>query len=332
LWPAPTTRGTAFHASVGARVSCARVRVLANLDCEARWAGVTLPAAVRARLALYASLLAAFADADDTVEIWAPAAADPARLLAAHGWRPPVVRAGAIAAPDLAWAGADARDVNDRRFALALAQAHAAALPGARVLASVDELAAAAGPWIVKAAWTSAGRDRCRGDGAPTTEQRTRITRLLAAFGPLVCEPWMDRVLDVGACARVAPDGRVTAEPPHGLITDARGAFLGIDLAPPPLLATEHARLAEVVALAGAALHARGYAGPFSVDAFAYRAPDGARHFHPLCEINARYTFGWVAHALRRRLGTTRLGFSPAPAGATLLVAPGADGVTAWVA
>jgi hypothetical protein len=308
------------------------VRVLANLDCEARWAGATLPHAVRARISLYASLLAAFAPAGEPVEIWAPAALDPARLLAASGWAPPVMHAGELADPDLAWAAASARDVNDRRFALSLAQAHAAALPGARVIASADDLAMARGAWIAKAAWTSAGRDRCRGDGPPTTEQRTRLTRLVAAFGPLVVEPWLDRILDVGACARVDADGRITAEPPHGLVTDARGGFLGIDLAPPALLAHEHARLAEVVELVGRALTTRGYAGPYAIDAFAYRDDDGARRFHPLCEINARYTFGWVAHALRRRCGTTRLGFAPAPSGAVPLIAPGADGVTAWIA
>ena len=188
------------------------------------------------------------------------------------------------------------------------------------------------GAWVVKAAWTSAGRDRCRGEGAPTAEQRTRITRLLSMFGPLVFEPWMDRVLDVGACARVDESGRIHREPPHGLLTDARGGFLGIDLAPPPLTDDEDARFAEVVTLAGTALAAAGYAGPFAIDAFVYRDRDGARRFHPLCEINARYTFGWVARALSGRFGTLRLGFSSPPADATVLIAPADDGVTAWIA
>ena len=78
------------------------------------------------------------------------------------------------------------------------------------------------------------------------------------------------------------------------------------------------------------ALRGAGYHGPFAIDAFAYR--DGAaRRFHPVCEINARYSFGWIAHALAARLGTTKLGFGRAPDGARLLLdAPG--GVTVWSA
>ena len=81
-----------------------------------------------------------------------------------------------------------------------------------------------------------------------------------------------------------------------------------------------------------------------AVDAFAYRDGDGTRRFHPLCEINARLTFGWIARALAARLGTRRLGFGPPPDGALVLigadesgrggnaVADAGDGVTAWCA
>ncbi|MDX2092746.1 MAG: hypothetical protein SFX73_33075 [Kofleriaceae bacterium] len=306
------------------------MRVLANLDCEARWAGVTLPRAVGARISLYASLLAAFSE--EPAEIWAPVAVDARRLCEVPGWQPPRMHVGAPAQADLRWAEPLAREVNDRRFALALGRARGVALPGTRVLASVDELADVTGASVVKAAWTSAGRDRCRGDGPPTTEQRTRISRLLAMFGALVFEPWMQRELDVGVCARVTRDGSVTAEPPHGLRTDTRGGFVGVELAPPALAPDERALLAETAEAAGRALFDYGYAGPYALDAFVYRGADGMRRFHPLCEINARYTFGWVARALGRRFGVTRLGFDAPPPGATVLIAPAGDGVTAWIA
>ena len=67
-------------------------------------------------------------------------------------------------------------------------------------------------------------------------------------------------------------------------------------------------------------------AGPFAIDGFVYW--DGARRLRPLVEINARHTFGHVARAL----GCGRLGFTPAPAGATVLVAPiDGDPTTAWI-
>jgi len=292
----------------------------ANLDCEARWAGVTLPVAVLERISLYGTLVSALGP-DDTAhrELWTPAAVDAARI---HLPWPVTLRTGTPDRADLAWAdGAAARAANDRRLALGLC-----ALPGARAITSVDEIDLAS--WIVKLPWTAAGRDRCRGTGAPTAEQRVRIGRLLAICGELVLEPWCDRIADAGVCATV--DGMTY--PPHRLLSDPRGGFLGIDLAPPELLPDEHAELAAQVASVRGAIATTGYRGPFAIDAFAYRDGD-QRRFHPLCEINARYSFGWIAHALHARLGTTRLGFGTPPPGARVLVSAAAgDPVSAWIA
>src|SRR5262245_47369205 len=119
------------------------MRVVANLDCEAVWAGAPLPAAVAARLALLATTLRVYCGDGD--ELWLPAAVEPACLPAddfphprfVSGARPP-------AEVRLAWAddGDVARRVNDRRFAAALATALGVALPGARIVTTVDELAA----------------------------------------------------------------------------------------------------------------------------------------------------------------------------------------------
>lgn len=314
--------------------------VHANLGCEAAWAGVPLPGAVAQRISYYAALLAAVAPADAAdVEVWAPAAIDAARLREVPGWRPPAMRAGTPPRADAAWADPLAKAVNDRRLALEVAAARGAALPGSKTIASADEIDLP-GPWVCKAPWTSAGRDRCRGEGPPTLEQRTRLGRLLAAYGELVLEPWCDRIADVGVCARVVPGGAVRLEPPHSLLVDPRGGFLGIDLAAPALTSAESAQLSDLVTAAGAALAARGYAGPFAVDAFAYRDPGTAtgtatgpaRRFHPLCEINARLTFGWIARALAARLGTTKLGFARPPDGALVLISDTGDGITAWCA
>jgi len=303
----------------------------ANLDCEARWAGVPLPLAVQQRISLLGALVAALAPSGAEVEVWTPVAVDPARLLAVAGWTPPALRVGTPPRADLAWADPAAKAVNDRRLAVAVGATLGATLPGVRVLTSVDELAGITGRWVAKAPWTSAGRDRCHGGGPPTDEQRRRLARMLARFGGLVVEPWMDRVLDVGVCATVRADGAVIAEHPHGLLVSPRGQFLAIDLGVPALDADERRRLAEAVTRAGAALFERGFTGPFAIDAFAYHTL-GERRFHPLCEINARYSFGWIARALHARLGLTRLGFGAPPAGATVLIAPAADGVTAWCA
>ena len=73
-------------------------------------------------------------------------------------------------------------------------------------------------------------------------------------------------------------------------ITDERGGFRGI--APDPELAPAHrAQLADAVVTAARAIGATGYSGPFAIDAFIH---PGGLH---VSEINARYTFGFVAHA-----------------------------------
>ena len=294
--------------------------IYANLDQEARWSGLGLPAHVARRISALSALLAAFAPAGEDVEIFAPAAVDPARVNLAA-----TMRTGTPARFDLAWADPAARAVNDRRFALAVARELGGALPGARAITAGDELDAVAWParWVCKAAWTAAGRDRAHGEGAPVGELRARVANLIARAGACVLEPWLDRIADFGACGAVDAAGRVTDHEPHALVVDARGRFRGIERRAPDLAAAERAELERAFAAAGAALARAGYAGPFGIDGFVYRDATGARAFHAPCEINARHTFGHVAHALGCRV----LGFGPPPPGATILV----DGeVTAW--
>ncbi len=293
----------------------------ANLDVEARWTRTALPPAVVTRISYYAALTAALAPADAQVRIYAPADVDASRIDL-----PVTVRSGKPGRPaDLVWGDLAQRAANDRRVAMRLAAEHGIGVPGAHAITAVDELAME-GPWVAKGLWTSAGRDRCHGSGPLASDQRTRIARLLDRFGALVVEPWLPRSLDVGVCAWVADDVRV--DPPHGLVTDARGTFLGIDLAPPLLFPDERERLVAFVAAAGASLRGLGYRGPIAVDAFVA----GTERMLCVCEINARYSFGWVARGFADRFGTTRLGFSEPPPGARVLIAPAGDGITAWIA
>jgi hypothetical protein len=276
---------------------------------------------VERRISLLGALTASLAPANVDVEVWTPAPVDATRLRMP---RPPTTRTGTPPHADLRWADPDARAANDRRLALAVAQQLGIALRGARTISSVDAIDIP-DAWVCKLPWTAAGRDRCRGHGPPTPEQRTRLTRLLAITGELVLEPWCERIVDVGVCARIT-DGHIAREPPHGLLVDARGNFLGIDVAAPALSAEEQTQLERAVDACGMALVERGYTGPFAIDAFVYRDRDDTRRLHPICEINARYSFGWVARAL----GVRQLGFGPAPANATILIAPADDGITAW--
>ncbi len=343
--------------------------VVANLDCETVWAGAPpLPGAVRSRLALLSTTLRIFAD--DADALWLPSAVDPTRIppdtfphprlitgalpatnspdahrvLSATGWSHDVRLAWAadprVASPA---AAAIARTVNDRRFSARIAHDLGVALPGARIITTSADLAehlaaggaeAGSGAWVAKAVWSAAGRDRVR-RATPTLDEptRVRVDRLLAIHGALAFEPWMPRTLDLGQGGHVAADGTVTLLSPHRGLVDPTGVVRGIILDDGALLEpSERTHLADTARAAGAALFAAGYHGPFVLDAFLH-GDRSRRTLHPLCELNARLTFGLVARAWSTRLGaplTLGLG-GPAPAGAIPLVLDDAGVPAAWL-
>ena len=305
-------------------------QIWANLDIEAQWGGLKLKQSVQRRISAASTLLFVLAPAGP-IEIFAPAAIDPSRIKIADL----KMRVGPPERCDLAWADPSAKAVNDRRFALALRDELGVGLAGTRVIRSLADLDAHLDQmklerWVCKAPWSAAGRSRAHGRGARV--DRVYVARLLERCGELVFEPWLERILDLGISASVARDGVVELYGIHTLKVDARGAFVGIDLTAPPLTEDESTRMLFIArSVAGRLAHA-GYAGPFTVDAFVYR-DRGERVLHPISEINARYSFGHVAHAFAQRFGTKLLGFGAPPDGAQVLVEPGDDDqVMAWLA
>jgi hypothetical protein len=248
--------------------------------------------------------------------------------------------------------------VHDRAFCLALGQQLGHALPGARLVASLGELeeaAAEAPAWVVKARFSAAGRDRhierppLQGAGpaaALSAATRRKVADLLARHGPLLFEPWLARVSDAG-CSAVIAGGHLGLLSVHRQLIDRDGRFRGIEvpLSQPDLerLGDDDRRLLEQVA---SALHKAGYCGPFGIDSWRYRRPDGSLADHRLGEINARMTFGLVARALADRvaepLGWTGeaaggghvrllLGRTPTSSAAVPLLYPEDGAPGAWV-
>ncbi len=204
--------------------------------------------------------------------------------------------------------------VNDR--ADQLRRAGEFALPGSEMVRSHAELADAVAQldtsaWVLKGRFGSAGRERLRGRGTGVRDvERRRLTRLLATHGALLLEPWCERIADFGAIGLVGPGG-VRRIGVHETVTAGGGAFRCLR----PMAEEE---LPEIGALdaavehAGRALLVAGYTGPFGVDAWRYVDATGATRFHPLGEVNARLTFGFVARALVDRAGWDGTGFAPA--------------------
>ncbi len=60
-------------------------------------------------------------------------------------------------------------------------------------------------------------------------------------------------------------------------------------------------------------LESAGYRGPFGIDGWEYESITGARMLMPLGEINARRTFGMVAHELVERVARPHWGEDAGP-------------------
>jgi len=208
-------------------------------------------------------------------------------------WRLPVPSPTVVAA------------VHHRAFYLHVAEDLGVTLPGARMVESLPELERilgardAPGAWVVKAPLSAAGRHRHLGSSLDDPKARRTVERLFARHGPLLFEPWMDRVADFGVSALLTASGlRVVGV--HGQRVDAKGQFLGIDLEP-VLSPADRERLVSTTEAVAAELRRAGYLGPFGIDAWSYRNADGSIALHPLGEINARMTFGLVAWTLAER-------------------------------
>lgn len=169
---------------------------------------------------------------------------------------------------------------------------------------------------VIKAGLSAAGRHRIWCDVPPSKEA---LAPLLER-GPVVVEPWRDRVLDLG----VLIDTR-RRDPVLGILrflTDGRGQYkghviglrlggLGDEIHQALFRPTDgvsglsrlEARAKEVAA----ALRAEGHEGPASVDAMLHRSARGLV-LDPVVEVNPRRTMGFIARALERHLAPRRAG------------------------
>lgn len=194
--------------------------------------------------------------------------------------------------------------VHHRGFHLRVAEELGCALPGARMVDSMAELdrllAAHTTPesWVVKAPFSASGRERHlirKGPLLPDAKSRRTVEHLFERHGPLLFEPWMDRIADYG-CSALLTANELRIAGIHRQQVDRKGQFAGIDLHA-GLPERDRERFLETVEGVASALRREGYAGPFGVDAWTYLREDGTPVFHPLGEINARMTFGLVAHS-----------------------------------
>ena len=242
------------------------------------------------------------------VELVSPSASErqSARVFTPWGWTASAAavgeRAGALVRP---LPLPTVARVNSKLWSHALEVELGVAQPAAALASDFEELREAVAracpapddKWVVKSPYGFAARERVLGRGPSVGEPQAKWARRRLAGGEtLIFQPWLEVVREYGAVAEVRPDGAFVFHGVSDLQTNGAGTGTGYILGRPP----EPHRLAELEAVAravGERLFREGYHGPFGVDALEH-----SRGFHPLLEVNARYTMGFVALAVERSL------------------------------
>jgi hypothetical protein len=230
-----------------------------------------------------------------------------ARIFTPWGWTPSAVAAGARAGAAVVQAipfPIVAR-VNSKLFSHALEVELGIAQPGAALASTFEELqerVARACPepndkWVVKSPYGFAARDRVLGRGPSLAEPQAKWSRRRLALGEtLIFQPWLEVIREYGVVMEISPEGAFEIHGISNLQTNGAGTGTGYILGrpPEPRRAGELERIAGII---GERLFKEGYHGPVGIDALEH-----SRGFHPLLEINARYTMGFVAVAVERSL------------------------------
>jgi hypothetical protein len=236
---------------------------------------------------------------DVEIDEHAPLAGDD-RGLRARAWCPTpralsaIERAGAIPprAPEIEVL----RQVNGRGFNASLGQV----LPGAVFVSDIEilrvELAQRhpGDTWLLKRAFSVAGRGQRRVSGGELTGSDVVWARAALRLGGLQLEPLVEIEVEYVLHGHICEDGSFGLGPVCIQECDDNGAWfetrqaLGSELAQSDRDAIEDEGQRVAQALAAAR-----YFGPFGIDAFRWRGAGGQCGLQPRSEINARYTLGW---------------------------------------
>ncbi len=154
--------------------------------------------------------------------------------------------------------------------------------------------------WVIKSPFGFAARDRVLGRGPVLEEAQAKWSRRRLSQGAtLIFQPWLDVIREYGVVMEISSDGAIEIHGFSDLQTNGAGTAKGYLLGRPP--APHRAiELEKIARLVGERLFREGYYGPVGVDALEH-----AGGLHPLLEINARYTMGFIAVAVERALKPT---------------------------
>ncbi|HEV7902615.1 MAG TPA: hypothetical protein VGO96_02145 [Pyrinomonadaceae bacterium] len=230
----------------------------------------------------------------------------PDRIFTPWGWTASVVRLGESLGAQLSFPPLETvRRVNSKLWSHALEQELGLDMPGACAASDFDalqEAVARACPraddkWVIKSPFGFAARERVLGRGAQLEgAQATWARRQFAKGTTLIFQPWLERVREYGVTMEIRGGGEVELKGISDLQTNGAGTGTGYLLGR-TLDAARTSELESLAQIVGARLFKEGYAGAAGLDAIEH-----TKGLHPLLEINARYTMGFVALAIERAL------------------------------
>jgi hypothetical protein len=186
------------------------------------------------------------------------------------------------------------RRVNHRTFVLSLG----GGAPGARYVAGAPDLEDVLGrarerPWLFKRPLSFAGRGLRRIGASPSADDRRWLQDALAGGG-LLAEPFLEIERELSLHGWIDENGRLSLGHVCRQHTNTYRAWVGTTRTKPDELAATHTRaLAARGEQVGEALWRAEYWGPFGIDAYVWRAPNGTSELNSLGELNARYTMGF---------------------------------------
>lgn len=117
---------------------------------------------------------------------------------------------------------------------------------------------------------------------------------------PVIAEPWVNRILDFSTQWEILPLREINYLGTTICVNDPKGRYKETIIGDFqfPLGFEEHLRAAKNILSKMATL---GYFGNVGFDAMVYENEKGQHALHPVVEINARKTMGWVALKIRNR-------------------------------
>ncbi len=180
-----------------------------------------------------------------------------------------------------------------------------APLPHAQLITTLEELerwlTTTEGPRVLKNCFGLSGQGHLF---LPATPEKIKAfaQREFHTARPIIAEPWVDRKFDFSTQWIIHRDKSITYEGGAILVSDEKGRYQGNKVGPEEKIFGPffHQLQSQKQTALHTLMHmsSLGYFGNVGFDAMIW----GSNVLHPIVEINARKTMGWVALQIRKRL------------------------------